>query len=205
MPPLADFVCNSPKCRRKDGSAPVYELPVKATHCPMGHKRLTRLYNMIRVNTGAKPDHFDGRHTSSSAARRLDALVEKPMEEALSKRSDMKHALLPGQRFHGDMGLVRPVPIKRLAGEVAKVSSGQFLEEGLDAVARAPMERTEISGSREERLKAARAKAGQSALGHTAPTVAPLIEHRPLPATVAARDREFTIVKGKDGPEVAKA
>jgi len=49
MSPRADFVCNSKKCETAEGAASVYELPVDATHCPQGHKRLKRLFNKVGV------------------------------------------------------------------------------------------------------------------------------------------------------------
>lgn len=39
----ADFACLSKRCLTEDGEASVYELPVGATHCPSGHKRLKRI------------------------------------------------------------------------------------------------------------------------------------------------------------------
>ena len=93
MPPIADFVCNSPKCRRKDGSAPVYELPIRSTHCPMGHKRIVRLFNKVNIALGARrTEPYDGRHTSSSKAARVDAIAQKPYEEAMAKADQLKAA-----------------------------------------------------------------------------------------------------------------
>lgn len=107
-PPRADFACNSKRCRRKDGSAPVYELPTKATRCPVcGSRQIRRLYNSIRVLRGVKPDHFDGRHTSSSLAARVDAVTEVPLTAALAKRDEVSRAR---RRYP----MVKPVPLRGL-------------------------------------------------------------------------------------------
>lgn len=106
MSPAADFVCNSKKCRTKKG-APVYELPVKATHCPMGHRQIVRLFNKVNVNTGRADDRMDFRHTSSRHATRTDALVDAPVSAALSKRDEMAIA---ARRYP----MVKAVPMRNL-------------------------------------------------------------------------------------------
>jgi hypothetical protein len=58
MSPRADFACLSKLCATKKG-AKVYELPVTATHCPHGHKRLRRLFNAINVATRGVAKHVD--------------------------------------------------------------------------------------------------------------------------------------------------
>lgn len=191
MPPLADFVCNSPKCR-KNGAAPVYELPVKATHCPMGHKRIVRLFNKVGVLTGRRPDHFDGRHTSSSKAARIDALVQQPVEAALSKRSELKGA---GQRWKNDNGMVRTVPLRNLPSVMAQAQGGQPFDGNVRAF---EGHRVQVSGSKEERIAAAQ--------GGTLPdTVDPLVG-APIPKQIIARDTEYKVVRGADGlPEAAGA
>lgn len=129
MPPIADFVCNSPKCRRKDGSAPVYELPTKATHCPLGHKRIVRLFNQVRVNTGRPPDHFNGKATSSSKNVRWEDMITDPINRAEQKRDVLKAASRraagpPGTRWDGDMGIVHAVPTGRMAAEIGNIYAG---------------------------------------------------------------------------------
>src|SRR3989338_4456149 len=59
MTPRADFACLSRKCRSEtEGAAPIYELPVGATRCPVcGSKRLQRLWNRApAVLRGAQPE-----------------------------------------------------------------------------------------------------------------------------------------------------
>ena len=196
MSPRADFTCLSGKCD-KAGRLVTYELPIKATRCPVcGSKKIKRLYNRINVLTGRKPDHFDGRHTSSSAAVRLDALVDQPVSAALSKRDELKRS---GQRWHGDNGMVRPVPLRNLPAEMARIQGGQAYlgdrpEDRPDAYER---QRVAVSGKREERLAAA-------GTGRLSPVVEPLVG-TPVPKEVVVRDTEYKIVKGKDGPEAVKA
>jgi hypothetical protein len=188
MPPLADFVCNSKRCRTKKGEAPVYELPIKATHCPMGHKQIVRLYNRIAILKGSRRDDFDGRRTSSSKARRLDAIIEQPMVDSLAKRDELKQALRPGERWRGDMGIVKPVPVGRIAGALQ-----QEFGPGAPLLPAAPVHK----GTREERLIAARS-------GRKSGVVAALEGAAP-PTTIAARDTEYRVVRGKDGlPEAAR-
>src|SRR5262245_38953244 len=68
--PRADFSCLSGKCDKK-GRLVTYELPVNAQRCPVcGSKKIKRLYDRVNVNLGAKPQHFNGRATSSSMAAR---------------------------------------------------------------------------------------------------------------------------------------
>jgi len=128
MPPIANFVCNSKKCRTAKG-APVYELPVKATHCPMGHRQIVRLFDQVRVNTGRQPDHFRGRATSSSMAARVDDLITEPVSAALAKRDELKEAArrsqgAPGTRWAGDNGMVRAVPTRNVNQELQRVYAG---------------------------------------------------------------------------------
>jgi len=70
MSPRADFVCNSKKCETPEGAASVYELPVDATHCPRGHKRLKRLFNKVGViGTRAVSPEPDWRLTRADHSR----------------------------------------------------------------------------------------------------------------------------------------
>lgn len=124
--PNADFVCNSPKCRDKHGRAPVYELPVKATHCPMGHRRIVRLFNKVNVNLGARPtERFDGRHTSSSKAARVDALVEEPYNAVMAKHDEMKRATAENIKATRErFPLIHVVPSAKLQQTMATVFQG---------------------------------------------------------------------------------
>lgn len=186
--PRADWVCNSPKCRTDEG-APVYELPISAKRCPVcGSTRIVRLYNKVNVATGAQPDHFNGQATSSSFARRLDNLVEQPMVEALAKRDELKRGLLPGQRWHGDNGMVRPVALNRFPQEMQKMYAGQA-----DKMGENPMERVAVAGSKEERRAAAEAR------GVRHDGVLGALGKSPIPRNVVARDTKYQVVKGVDG------
>lgn len=63
MTPRADFSCLSPKCRTEEG-APVYELPVGATRCPVcGSKRVVRIWTPP--------------HVAHGVAKHVDALVSR--------------------------------------------------------------------------------------------------------------------------------
>lgn len=121
--PQADYVCNSKKCRKPNGTAPVYELPTKATHCPYGHRQIVRLYNKINVNLGARPaERYDGRHTSSSMAARVDAIAERPYEEAQQKGDVLKRASQERiKQLREGTPLVHVVPSARLAQTMATV------------------------------------------------------------------------------------
>jgi len=194
--PLADFACLSKKCAKKRGEAPVYELPIKAIACPAcGSRKIKRLYNKINILKGARPDHFDTRHTSSSKAQRLDAIIEQPMLNSLAKRDELKAASRyradgpPGTRWEKDMGIVHAVP----TGNIARGLQRALGNDQAPLIPAAPVKK----GSIEERRAAARS-------GHKTGMVAALEGVAP-PTIVAARDTEYRVVRGKDGmPEAAR-
>jgi hypothetical protein len=93
MSPRSDFACLSKACRTEDG-ATVYELPVGATHCPMGHKRLTRIWTPPHVSTGL--------------ARKVDAALE-PSYVVQQERRD---AAASSPSF--------AVPVRNLGAELGK-------------------------------------------------------------------------------------
>ena len=69
MKPRADFACLSKHCL-VDDAATQYELPVDATHCPRGHKRLKRLFNHVGViGTRATSPEPDWRLTRTDHSR----------------------------------------------------------------------------------------------------------------------------------------
>ena len=117
MKPRADFVCLSQQCEKK-GLPSVYELPVLSKVCPVCGKKRLRQLPAIRVNKGTKPDHFDGRHTSSSHAVRTDALVEGPVSAALSQKEKLAIA---ARRYP----MVKAVPIRQLPQALGAVYGGQ--------------------------------------------------------------------------------
>src|SRR3989338_7773680 len=111
MTPRADFACLSRKCRSEtEGAAPIYELPVGATRCPVcGSKRLQRLWNRApAVLRGAQPEPVNLR--SSSMATNLDRLAAPEIERMEHRESAAK--VTPGQ-FHpvqGQMTGPKPAP-----------------------------------------------------------------------------------------------
>jgi len=119
MPPRADFVCNSKKCQTPEGEAPMYELPVGATVCPVcGSRRLKRLFNAVGVLRGRSPEG-DSRLTSSSHFQRSTALLQPGMDEADGRRPprDMRtFALNAGDTTGlGDAGRGRPMTEMEIA------------------------------------------------------------------------------------------
>ncbi len=179
MPPLADFVCNHKACRMKNGAAKVYELPIKATHCPMGHKRIVRLYNKIAVIRRVADDRMDPRHTSSRHAARTDALVEQPVIQALQKRDELtasqrRAAGPPGTRWDGDMGLVKAVRSRALPAALGEVYGG----------GRAPIQMTP-------------ADMGKATPGLVPPESVGPVQGAGVPTDVRARDTEFRVRRTK--------
>lgn len=178
--PLADFVCNSPKCRRKDGSAPVFELPTKAVSCPYGHKRIVRLFNKVNVRIGrARPDNGDMRHTSSGFAARVDQLAEPAMLDAERRK---RKGIDAGRRWKSDNGMVRTVPMQNLGGALQQVyaAGGQ---QGL-APGGLPLTKAEPGGKLQE-----------------------TIEERlqqPIPQIIEARDTEHRLVRRNGKIEIEK-
>jgi hypothetical protein len=81
MTPRADFTCLSKHCATDEG-ATVYELPVDASHCPRGHKRLRRLFNQVNVLTRPAAPDIDYRLTSNSHLARSNALLQDGFDHA---------------------------------------------------------------------------------------------------------------------------
>ena len=82
--PRRDFSCNSKKCRTDEG-APVYELPVKATRCPVcGSKRITPLFNSINV--------------SKSGFYAVNRIVDREGARQLSREHDRRDAAIQQQK-----------------------------------------------------------------------------------------------------------
>src|SRR5262245_1223092 len=71
----ADFICLGKACQTKKG-ARMYELPVNATHCPMGHKRLQRIYTPPNISRGV--------------AKRSDKFVEPVYTDLRQKKDEAK-------------------------------------------------------------------------------------------------------------------
>lgn len=178
MAPRADFACLSKKCDTPEGAS-VYELPVGSKRCPVcGSKRIRHLFNSINVATGRAPDSFNGRDTSSSMAARTDALAEPAMIEAIRKRDEVAYAAR-----HYPM--VKPVPMRQLGGALQQVYSGHAGAPGVDVSALE--KKADLGGSQHPVVAAAQ---GMSVREST---------------IVAATDKEYRLVRGKDGLEVAKA
>lgn len=75
--PHADFTCLSKHCRTEEGAA-VYDLPVSATHCPHGHKRLVRIWtppNVARAHDLNKAVERVGEQAYNEATRTKRAAV----------------------------------------------------------------------------------------------------------------------------------
>ena len=116
MTPAADFACLSRKCRSEtEGAAPIYELPVGATRCPVcGSKRLQRLWNRApAVLRGAQPEPVNLR--SSSMATNLDRLAAPEIERMEHRESAAKDA-----RTSGRVGEGFAVPLSQIPATLAK-------------------------------------------------------------------------------------
>jgi hypothetical protein len=81
-----------------EGEAPVYELPVDATHCPAGHKRLKRLFDKVGVigTREVQPDR-DSKLTSNSHFVRSTALLRPGFDHAAAHKpaNDMRSFAMP--------------------------------------------------------------------------------------------------------------
>jgi hypothetical protein len=177
MPPIADFICLSKKCATPEG-APAYELPVNAVCCPAcGSRRIKRLFNRVNVITGAQPDHFNGKLTSSSHAARTDAFAGPAMDQAIAKRDEVreKARLYP---------MVNAVPMRNLGANLQQVYMGN------GAAAVPAIDHSAVTK--------------KATLGGTLPSVMGELPSR-IPVSVEKTDREYRLVKGKDGPEISKA
>src|SRR3970040_2522254 len=80
-----------------EGAAPIYELPVGATRCPVcGSKRLQRLWNRApAVLRGAQPEPVNLR--SSSMATNLDRLAAPEIERMEDRERGAKDARTSGR------------------------------------------------------------------------------------------------------------
>jgi hypothetical protein len=163
MSPRADFACLSKACRT-DSGATVYELPVGATHCPMGHKRLTRIWTPPHISTGH--------------AKAVDAIAEAPILAAEAKRDEIA---LAARRYP----MVKPVPMRNLGAALQHVYQANGAPPAV-AVNQADLTR-------------------KAALGGSPNPVVSELQNARMPVEIAARDREYRLVKGKDGPEIEKA
>jgi hypothetical protein len=162
MPPRADFICLSKKCATPEG-APAYELPVNAVCCPAcGSKRIRRLFNAVNISHGV--------------ARKVDAIAERPITEALAKRDEIreKARLYP---------MVNAVPMRQLGANLQQVYAGYA---GGPAVDHSALTR-------------------KAELGGSLPAVVQDLQSARMPREIVARDTEYRVVKGKEGPEISKA
>lgn len=119
MKPRADHACLSKRCLTEDGEAMVYELPVDATHCPHGHKRLRRLFNKVGVIglRDTQPDP-DSRLTSSSRFARSQPALQSAFDHADSHKLSN-----PGMRsyeLHDAPPAVRQTIAAQLGGQSGK-------------------------------------------------------------------------------------
>src|SRR5262249_55209471 len=94
-----------------------------------------------------------GRHTSSSVARRVDALVTDPVNAVAATRDTFKAAQRraagpPGTRWQGDNGMVRAVPSARMGQAIQQVYQGQEIGQTAATLA-APHEKNRQEGGKE--------------------------------------------------------
>ena len=96
----ADYVCLSRKCQQGDGEAPVYELPITASACPVCRsKRIKRLYNSVNV--------------MKSGFRPLNQIVDRAVADSLSIQHDNRDARLGALKREAPS---MAVPIRQVAG-----------------------------------------------------------------------------------------
>ena len=123
---------------------------------------------------------FDAINIASGRARQLDAMVEGPVTAALAKKDELKRSRLA-------YPMVRAVPTGRIGHELGQVyGMGQGSPVAVDQ-------------------GALRRKAE---LGGTIPGAPGAVMgdmRGAMPRSVVARDLEYQVVRGKDGPEIAKA
>jgi len=131
MGPRANFVCLSKKCQQADGEAPLYELPVAATRCPVcGTTRIRRLFDAVNVGRGMA-QHVD-RLVEPEVTRqreRTEAPLEAvapgvPVQEQLQLRRTNTGAsaagmlgLVPGEGRQASAGVNVPL-LRRLGGPI---------------------------------------------------------------------------------------
>lgn len=128
----ADFACASKHCKTPDGEAMVYELPVDATHCPKGHKRLMRLFNAVGVigTRNVQPDG-DWRLTSSSKTVVKSALLDPYAEQAdKTKLQDPR---------------MRSFDIKDAPAPVRALAQATLAAQGVKAGKGEPMKREDVA------------------------------------------------------------
>jgi hypothetical protein len=164
LSPRADFICLSKKCATPEG-APAYELPVNAVCCPAcGSKRIKRLFNSVNISHGV--------------ARKVDAIAERPITEALAKRDEIreKARLYP---------MVNAVPMRQLGANLQQVYMGSGAA-GVPSVDHSALTR-------------------KADLGGSLPAVVQDLQSARMPRNIAAVDREYTLKRGPDGPTIEKA
>lgn len=177
MKPLANFVCNDKRCRTKKNQAPVYELPINATHCPMGHRKVVRIFDRVNVRIGrAKPDFPDMRHTSSSKAARIDVIAEPAISQADANAARMREARLKFPNAH-------MVPTKHMKTAIGGLMQGM----GVQGAIPIRMDPTDTD-------KARRGTELPGLVGELAE-----LRQGQVPTTIERRDQEFKVVRNADG------
>ena len=128
--PRRDFSCNSKKCRTEDG-APVYELPVKATRCPVcGSKRITPLFNSINVSKSGF--YAVNRIVDREGARQLE--IEHTRRDAAigqQKRGTSTFAVPIGNNGAIGPGIAKQMPQIAPAFQGLTITPGASANEGM--------------------------------------------------------------------------
>ena len=159
MSPRANFVCNAKRCATDEG-APIYELPVGSTRCPVcGSKRLKRVW--------AGPENAPS--INKGIAKFVDSAAEPAYEQATRIIDRGKEVERQAQKagvpsFAVPVGQVGAALARLGAGPIALPTSG--------------------GGSR------------------PVPVTHPVLARIPGQPTLGPgtkRDREFTVVKKRDG------
>jgi hypothetical protein len=108
MTPHADFACNSKTCKTTKG-ATVYDLPVKATACPVCRsRRIIRLFTPPNISRGI--------------AKRSDRVLGPDYERQHRVKSDAKEAQRKSPMF--------AVPMNQLQGTLARFGASVPVEMG---------------------------------------------------------------------------
>ena len=155
MSPRADFACLSKKCATADG-APVLELPVTATRCPVcGSKRLRRIWTPPHINRGI--------------ATFVDSAAEPAYDQA-TRISDRGKEVERQAQKAGVPSFA--VPVGQVGAALARLGAGPIA---------LPM-----------------GGGGSRPMPLTHPVLA-RIPGQPTLGPGTKRDREFTVVKKRDG------
>ena len=125
---------------------------------------------------------FDAINVSSGLARQVDRLAEPAVTAAYEQKSETR-------RLRAEHGMVHAVPMKQLPQKLAEVYAAGGMRSPVRVDAGALGQKAQLGGT---------------IAGDTGSLMGG-IKRQAVPRTVAYADREFKIVRGKDGAEVEKA